>query len=535
MRSISLNQALPVFLIMSCTLILSACVEQNLASDSQNVNNAQAKIVDTLIINGTVYNGMNVEAQAMDIAICANEICGIYPSDKHNTQAQNIINAQGKIVSPGFIDPHTHTLEELYSKDKNNNLNYLTQGVTTVINGNDGEGPVDIEKAARELEANGIGTNVALLVGHGSVREQVMGRAQRYASAEEIAKMSQLTTQAMEDGALGLSTGLYYVPGSFANTEEVVTLAKIASKYNGIYDTHLRDESTFNIGFIAALDEAIHIADAADIHLHLAHIKALGVDVWGQSSIAIEKINQAQMKGTSISADQYPWLASGTKLRSAVMPKWAMADSQQAFHQRLNDDSLAKKLRAEIQENIRRRGGPQSLLITAFKSKELVGLNLAEVAELRHQNAVTTAIKLVQEGEVRVASFNMSSSDVETFMVQPWVVTSSDGTNGHPRKFASFPQKYQQYVQKKGLMTVGEFIKKSSGQTAEILGLKDRGQLKQNYQADIIIFDAEKFSANADFSTWNKYSSGVEQVWINGQHVIRDGSYQKQLAGKFVH
>ena len=238
------------------------------------------------------------------------------------------------------------------------------------MNGNDGEGPVDIAKTARELEANGVGTNVALLVGHGSVREQVMGRVQRFASSTELAAMSQLLTIAMKDGAIGLSTGLYYVPGSFANTDEVVTLAKIASKYNGIYDTHLRDESTFNVGFIAALDEAINIADTANIHLHLAHIKALGVDVWGQSKVAIEKIEQAQAKGINISADQYPWLASGTKLHSAIMPKWAMADSKQDFYLRLNDENLKERLNAEIKENIRRRGGPESLLITAFKNEK---------------------------------------------------------------------------------------------------------------------------------------------------------------------
>lgn len=525
----SLNRIAVIGLVIPSLLILNACSEHKSTAGIIPV------LVDTLIINGTVYNGIDVEPQAVDVAICGSEICGIYQQEQYDIKAQKTIDASGKIVSPGFIDPHTHTLEELYSSDKNHNLNYLTQGVTTVVNGNDGEGPVDVARTAQELEANGIGTNVALLVGHGSVREQVMGRAQRYASTEELAQMSTLLTQAMEAGALGLSTGLYYVPGSFANTEEVVTLAKIASKYNGIYDTHLRDESTFNIGFIAALEEAIHIADAADIHLHLAHIKALGVDVWGQSDIAIEKINQAQVKGISISADQYPWLASGTKLRSAVMPKWAMADSQQAFHNRLNDASLANKLRAEIQENIRRRGGAKSLLITAFKTPELIGLSLSEVAERRQQDAVTTAIELVQEGEVRVASFNMSPTDVEAFMVQPWVVTSSDGTNGHPRKFASFPQKYQQYVVNKGLLTLGEFISKSSGQTAQVLGLKKRGQLTKGYKADIIIFDAENFSANADFSAWNKYSSGIEQVWLNGQYVIQDGKYQKQLAGKFVH
>jgi N-acyl-D-aspartate/D-glutamate deacylase len=529
MRNSSLYSTFSSVIFTSSLLLLSAC------SKDKSMEENKQQIVDTLITNGQVYTGAEIKPQALDVAICGSEICGLYPSGEHHVKAKFTVDASGKVVSPGFIDPHTHSLEELYSKDKNSNLNYLTQGVTTVVNGNDGEGPVDVAKTASELEANGIGTNVALLVGHGSVREQVMGRAQRFASTEELKAMSQLLTKAMKAGALGLSTGLYYVPGSFANTDEVVTLAKIASKYGGIYDTHLRDESTFNIGFLAALDEAMHIADAANIHLHLAHIKALGVDVWGQSTAAIAKIEQAQANGISVSADQYPWLASGTKLHSAVMPKWVMADSQQAFHQRLNDESLAKKLSAEIKENIRRRGGPKSLLITAFKNAELVGLNLAQVADKRATDPVTAAIKLVQEGEVRVASFNMSPTDVEAFMVKPWVVTSSDGTNGHPRKFASFPQKYQKYVQQKGLLTLGEFIKQSSSKTAKILGFKDRGELNIGYQADIIIFDANNFAANADFSVWNKYSSGVEYVWLNGQLVIKDRRFENKLAGKFVY
>ncbi|MBA6352473.1 MULTISPECIES: amidohydrolase family protein [unclassified Colwellia] len=490
--------------------------------------------VDTLIKNGQVYTGIHGEAQALDIVLCGDIICGVYPQGDHNVIAKIVIDAKGKVVSPGFIDPHTHSLAELYSQDKNHNLNYLTQGVTTVINGNDGEGPVDIAKAAEDLEANGIGTNVGLLVGHGSLREEVMGRAQRFATKEDLDEMSLLLTKAMEAGGLGLSSGLYYVPGSFANTEEVVTLAKIASKYGGVYDTHLRDESTFNIGLSAAIDEAIHIASAADIHLHLAHIKALGVDVWGQSKNVIEKVEQAQASGLSISADQYPWLASGTKLHSAVMPKWVMADSKEAFYKRLNDPKLAEKLRSEITENIRRRGGPKSLLITAFKNQELVGLTLAEVANKRSSDAITTAIQLVQEGDVRVASFNMSPQDVEKFMIQPWVVTSSDGTNGHPRKYASFPKKYQKYVVEKKLLTLADFIKKSSSKTAEILGLDNRGKLVKGYKADIIVFNPKTFSAKADFSTWNQYSTGIEHVMLNGELVIHQGKYLKKLAGKFV-
>ncbi len=515
-------------------LVVASCSKQQ--SEQKAAVSVPAEIiVDLLITNGTVYTGESNQGQSLDVAVCGQVICGLYASGSQKVQAIKVIDATGKIVSPGFIDPHTHSLTELKSKDKNHNLNYLTQGVTTVVNGNDGGGPVDIKVVSSELEANGIGTNVALFVGHGSLREQVMGRAERFSTPNELNEMSTLLTEAMKAGAIGLSTGLYYVPGSYANTEEVVALAKIASKYHGIYDTHLRDESTFNIGFTSALDEAINIAKAANIHLHLAHIKALGVDVWGQSEQAIAKIEQAQQAGVSITADQYPWLASGTKLRSAVMPKWVMADSQQAFHKRLNQADLAQQLTVEITENIRRRGGSDSLYITEFKDKNLVGMNLREVAEMKNLSAVDTAIWLVQQGNVRVASFNMSPKDVEKFMVQPWVVTSSDGTNGHPRKYASFPRKYQTYVVNKQLLSVADFINRSSLQTAQLLGLSKRGALKENYQADIIVFDPDNYSPKADFSHWNKYSVGVEQVIVNGKLVIENEQYQDILAGEFVH
>lgn len=502
-------------------------------------NNSKTHAADLLIKNGKVFTGESALPQQLDIAVCQQVICGLYKSGEHQVKAKKVVNAQGKIVSPGFIDPHTHSLAELLSKDKNHNLNYLTQGVTTVVNGNDGGGPVDISAMALKLEKNGIGTNTALLVGHGSVREQVMGRAKRHATADELVTMSSLVNKAMKSGALGLSSGLYYVPGSFASTEEVVTLAKEAAKYHGIYDTHLRDESTFNIGFTAALDEAIHIATAADIHLHLAHIKALGVDVWGQSAAAISKIEQAQASGVSISADQYPWLASGTKLHSAVMPKWLMADSKKAFYQRLNQPDLSDKIQAEVSENIRRRGGPESLLVTAFDAEHadkpsIVGLNLAQIAAKNGLNAVEMAIKLVQQGDIRVASFNMSAQDVEQFMVQPWVVTSSDGTDGHPRKYASFPRKYQQYVVNKKTLNIAQFIKQSSTQTAKVLGLAGRGLLKKGYRADIIVFDEDNFAAKADFSHWNQYSTGVEHVVVNGQLVIENQQFLQRLAGQFV-
>jgi len=511
-----------------CLLVLTACQTKHSISIDTVVKHA-----DILFVNGTLYNG-ELEAPILaNVAICGNLICGIFPANE-TISASQTIDISGKIISPGFIDPHTHTLAELFSKDKNHNLNYLTQGVTTVINGNDGGSPVDIKQAAIQLEQNGIGTNAALFIGHNSIRKAVMGKAARLSTAKELAEMKQLVNKAMQDGALGLSSGLYYVPGNYANTDEVVSLATIASQYGGIYDTHLRDESTFNIGFEAALDEAINVAKQANIHLHLAHIKALGVDVWGQSKVAIDKISNAHQQGISISADQYPWLASGTKLHSAVMPKWVMADSSQAFHQRLNDPSLSERLQKEIKENIRRRGGASKLLITAFKNKALVGLTLAQVANQQGVTPVNAAINLVQLGEVRVASFNMSPSDVERFMVQPWVVTSSDGTNGHPRKYASFPKKYQQYVAKKKLLTLTEFIHRSSGKTAQILGLSKRGFIKLGYFADVIIFDPEHIKVNANFSQWDKLSSGMTYVLINGEMAIKHGEFTGKLAGQFL-
>jgi N-acyl-D-aspartate/D-glutamate deacylase len=509
-----------VLFFFSC--FLSSCS----SSDQQKV--------DLVIHSGLVFDGTDSPAKQIDIAICGEKICDVSQSGQNNYHTTNRIDASGLIVSPGFIDPHTHSYAELISQDKHQNLNYLFQGVTTVINGNDGEGPVNLETSIRAFNPAGIGTNTTFLVGHGSLRKHVMGTAKRHSTTSELEEMKTLLETAMQQGALGLSSGLYYVPGSFAATEEVVELAKVAAKYNGIYDTHLRDESTFNIGFLAALDEAIDIARKANIHLHVAHIKALGVDVWGQSKQAIEKINNARENGVSITADQYPWQASGTNIRSAVMPKWAMADSEEAFMQRLDDPELVSGIKDEIKENIRRRGGPSALLITASENKNIIGITLEEIAKRLDKTAMGAVIHLVKQGKTRVASFNMHEDDINAFMQQPWVVTSSDGTNGHPRKYASFPQKYQEYVLKTNKLDLQRFIYSSTGQTAGILGLADRGLIKTGLQADIVIFDPKKYRAEANFKTWDRLSKGVSHLLVNGQQVIINGNYTGALAGQFV-
>lgn len=491
-------------------------------------------VADTLIVNGDVYTGNSEQAQQLSIAICGKKICDVFPSGSKTYKTDQIIDAKGLIVSPGFIDPHTHSLEELVSADNNHNLNYLYQGVTTVVNGNDGGGTVELADLKTKLAKNGIGSNVAMYVGHGAVRRAVMGQEKRFATEGELKQMEALVEQAMKDGALGLSSGLYYVPGNFANTEEVIRLAKVASRYNGIYDTHLRDESTFNIGLVAAVQEAIDIAKAADIHLHLGHLKALGVDVWGKSKDVIELVKSAKDQGVSISADQYPWLASGTSLKSALLPSWVRAGTNEEFLARLSDQSIRAQLESETNENIRRRGGADRQLITAFKDESFVGLTLAQAANKLNMTPFEAVITLVPQGRVRIASFNMSEADVEAIMQQPWVVTSSDGSNGHPRKYGSFPKKFSDFIVDKQLLTTAQFINRSSAQTAKVLGLKDRGELATGKVADVVIFNPAKFQANASYQKWNEYSSGVKYVWVNGKLAITEGEYIKALAGQFV-
>lgn len=488
---------------------------------------------DLVISGGKVYVGDKQPAIDADVAICGEIICFVGQSSAH-IKATKIIDAEGLIVTPGFIDPHTHSLQSLLDKDRSANLNYLTQGVTTVVNGNDGQGKADISGLREKFLQNGIGTNVGLLVGHGAVRKQVMGLSNKAPTASQLKQMKSLVASAMEQGALGLSTGLYYVPGSYSKIDEVIELAKVAAAHGGIYDSHIRDESTFSIGFLAAIDEVVEIAEKAKIKAHIAHIKALGVDVWGQSEQAVERINQARNQGLTITADQYPWQASGTFLHSAVIPGWVMADSPQAFRDRLTDNKLLPKIRAEVKENIRRRGGPKSLLITESKNSAWLGKTLAEIAEKDQQSAVDIAIEIVFQEPVRVASFNMSENDIHRFMQQDWVVTSSDGTDGHPRKYASFPKKYQQYVVENKLLSLTSFIHQSSAKTADIFGIQKRGRIKVGNYADLNVLDLKRYRPKANFSQWNLLSKGVVHQTVNGQLSIYNEHYTGALTGSVL-
>ena len=489
--------------------------------------------VDYLITNGQVFIGDNTPSKDYVVAVKDDEI--IYVGKNRTIKSENIIDANGLYVLPGFIDPHTHSMDELTSNDPDTrqNKNYLFQGVTTVFNGNDGFGDPDILATVETLSEAGIGTNTALFIGHGTLRKSIMGGAKRAPTPAEMGQMKTSIDAAMQAGALGLSTGLFYAPGSFSETEEVIELAKVVSEHGGVYDSHIRDEATYNIGLEAAVDEVIQIARQANIPANIAHIKALGVDVWGKSDTLIANIDAARSEGFEITADQYPWQASGTRISNALLPRWVKAGTHEDYMQRLDDPTLRKRIVLETAENLRKRGGPEAVLITQ-KNSDWQGQTLKQLSEKYSLSAVDMAIKIARKGDARIASFNMNPDDIERFMVQDWVMTSSDGSTGHPRKYASYPQKYRNYIIDRNLMPIETFFYRSSGLVADTFGICERGYLKPEYKADIAIIDPDGFSPKADFENPEVLAQGVVHLFVNGQPAIADGKAQPRLSGQVL-
>lgn len=499
------------------------------------VAGCQEKVdADLLIENGIVFVGDNKKGQDLSVVITDGQIVYVGNSTE-GIKAAETINAEGLYVVPGFIDPHTHSLGELTSSDAEvrENRNYQFQGVTTVINGNDGFGEPDISGQMVRLETAGIGTNTALFIGHGALRKSIMGGEKRVPTAAELSDMKTVILTGMEAGALGLSTGLFYAPGSFSETKEIIELAKTVSEHGGVYDSHIRDEATYNIGLEAAINEVIEISRKADIPANIAHIKALGVDVWGKSDVLIATINAARLEGLDITADQYPWQASGTRISNALLPRWVKAGSSADYLRRLDDPELSEKIKTETAENLRKRGGPEAILITQ-NNPNWIGQTLGQLSKKYELTPVEMALKIAREGDARIASFNMNMHDIENFMQQDWVMTSSDGSTGHPRKYASFPKKYRDYVVQKKIMPAETFFYQSSGLVAETFGLCDRGFIKTGYKADIAILDPIEFAPKADFQNPTELSIGVSYLLINGEKAIARKTAQSKLPGQVL-
>jgi N-acyl-D-aspartate/D-glutamate deacylase len=339
----------------------------------------------------------------------------------------------------------------------------------------------------------------------------------------------------MCEGALGLSAGLFYAPQSFATTEEVIEVAREAAVRGGIYDTHQRDESSYTVGVLNSTREVIRIGRDAGMPVHIAHLKALGVDVHGKAPELIGIVEAARAAGQQVTADQYPWEASGTGLEAALLPRWAVDGGRPAMLKRFDDPAQLQKIKTEMRENLRRRGGANSILLTD-KGLPWSAKRLDAVAGEWKLDPIDAALRIIRHSAdgSSIVSFNMAERDIKLLMKQPWVVTGSDGSKGHPRMYATFPQKYAKYVLKERTIPLLDFISGSTGRTADIFKLDRRGYLRSGYFADVVVFDPREYRPKADHINPERLAEGVRVLLVNGKIAIDAGKATGALGGRVI-
>jgi N-acyl-D-amino-acid deacylase len=488
--------------------------------------------LDLLILHGKLVDGSGKKPRTADVGISGDRLVFVGDARKANLTAVRIIDATGLVVAPGFIDPHTHTLGDLSDQNRKSNEAYLMQGVTTVVTGNDGGSVLNIRETLSKWDEQGIGTNAILLAGHGTIRGRVLGPTDAQPTPAQLEEMKAFVARAMDEGAFGLSTGLYYAPGSYAKTEEVIELAKVAAAKGGIYDTHMRDESSYSIGLLGSIKETIRIGREAKIPVHISHIKALGPEVWGQSKQAVDLIKKARVEGIEVSACQYPYTASGTSLQASLIPRWAEVGGRADLIKRIDDPQVRPRLLSEMEVNLKRRGGAESLLITDAQDTQLVGKKLSEIAKARNKSPVEAALDLIKSSDLSVASFNMNEKDIDLFMKQSFMMTCSDGSTGHPRKYGTFPRKLREYVYNQKLITLPFAVRNSSALTAETFRIPERGLIREGYFADVIVFDEKTVADRATYEQPELFSVGMKYVIVNGKIAVDNGVYTGALAGR---
>ncbi|RYY27555.1 MAG: D-aminoacylase [Sphingomonadales bacterium] len=497
-----------------------------------------AKVSDLVITGGTIYDGSSITPIVGDVAIVGDRIVYVGPSAQNPYTGKRIVSAKGMIVAPGFIDPHTHADAFVLgdTAEKRLNLPWMMQGATTIFLGVDGYGQgskVGVDAFFKQVEAEKTGINVATYVGFGAVRGAVLGEDDVVPTAAQLEKMKGLVATGMCEGALGLSAGLFYAPQSFAKTAEVIAVAREAAIRGGVYDTHQRDESSYTIGVMDSTREAIAIGRDAGMPVHFAHLKVLGVDVHGKAAELIAIIEAARAEGLQVTADQYPWEASGSALTAALLPRWAVDGGRTPMLARFADPVQLAKIKSEMVENMRRRGGAESLLLTR-QGHAWTGKRLSEIAAIWGVTPIDAALRIITESASgsSLVSFNMAEPDIKLLMRQPWIVTSSDGSAGHPRMYATFPQKYAKYVLDQRAISLADFINSSTGRTADIFKLEGRGHLRSGYFADVVVFDPAAYRPKADYVHPANLTTGVQSLIVNGAVAIDQGKPTGVAAGR---
>ena len=537
---------------------------------------SQAQQFDLLIRGGQVLDGSGNPWFYADIGVKDGRIAAL--GTLVNATATRVIDATGKIVTPGFIDMHSHADGGLANMELRHSPNMVAQGITLSVVNQDGRSPrwpIRDQKALYEKQ--GIGTNAALLVGHGTVRTRVMTnqRDNQIATDADIRAMQQLVEEGMADGAFGLSSGLEYDPGRYSETREVVALTRIVKPYGGFYISHERSEgadpmwkvksdpSPF-VSLIEAVNETITIGRETGVPVVASHLKAKGASYWGSSQVATRLIREARAQGVPVYADQYPYETSGTDGSTVLIPGWALQPSGQAtgdqlsagrgggaagkavFKQRLGLDDDVRKIRMDIAHEIDRRGGAARIIITDFPDQKYVQKSLQFVADDLKVSAVDAAIWLQlngadRAGGARMRGFSLSEIDLDHIMQQDFTATCTDGDIArlgqglpHARFYGTMARKIRYYSLDRGVISLPHAIRSMTSLAAQIIGLKDRGLVQKGYWADLVVFDPRTIADKATFTEPHQYPTGIPFVFVNGVAVVDEGKMTGATPGKVL-
>lgn len=504
------------------------------------LSTGRAAEFDVLIRGGRVLDGSGTPWVYADVGINGDRIAAV--GRLPEAKAKQVIEAAGLYVAPGFIDGHSHAGPALAGEKLADAAALLAQGITTVFVNPDGGGPTDLVLQRAMIERQRPGVNVAQLIGHNSVRIDVLGNADRAPTEAEQAQMNGIVRRAMQAGAFGLSAGPFYTPGNFSKTEEHIVLARVAAEFDGFYTSHIRDESDYNVGLVAAVDELIRVAREARLPGIVTHIKALGPRVWGLSAQVIRNIDAARAEGVEIFADQYPYEAGSTGLTAAIVPAWAREGGDGALRARLANAETRAQIRTEMLENIERRAGAAKIMISRHRADPaLEGRRLDEIARAQVLEPVDAAIGIIRAGGASIVTFVMGEEDIRRFMVQPWTMTCSDGElvalgDGvpHPRAFGAFPRKLRRYVVEEKVLTLERAIHSMTGLPATVFRLPERGTLRAGAMADVVVFDLATVRDVASYEDPHHFAEGMRAILVNGRVALEGGKVTSERAGRIL-
>ena len=497
---------------------------------------------DLLIRGGTVMDGTGRPGVLSDVAIAGDRIVEVAP-ELDPARATRVIDAEGLVVSPGFVDLHTH-LDPLLRLPGAES--HVRQGVTTALGGPDGGGPWPFSEHLDAAADIGVGMNVGFMVGHNTVRRTVMGLEDRQPTAAELRRMESMVEQAMNEGAWGISTGLKYLPGAFSDLDEVVALSAVVGRKGGFYTSHLREEG---LGLLDGVGEALEIGRRADIPIVLTHHKVVGQPMWGSSTLTLAMVDSARAAGTDAMIDQYPYTASYTGI-TILIPAWAQEGGTDALLQRMEDAALADSILAGIAFNIINDRGGNDLnrvqLAIVDWDRSLEGRTLHDWAmregmESTPQTGAELVIEAVRRGGASAIFHAMSEEDVERIMAHPFTMIASDGRltepgNGHPhpRWYGTFPRVLGYYARDKGIISLEAAVRKMTALPAERMGVRLRGQIREGWFADVVVFDPARVQDLATFEEPHQYPIGIPWVIVNGKPAVENGEYRDIRSGRVL-